>query len=408
MSDVDVMSEVSVAGGDEGVTVAAIFRGDLRMQLESSNNGVRLLSKQVDILMKLIPTVCESMEEYRSLPHSVLGDILKAGWVQEYHVEPLPMVISRYHKWHNGHPELPTLEADHETTMRAALSGEAVDSDLVGCTAASAGAMAGQFGQVPTLAQAMQDPKTSGLLKGLSASQLKAGHADCVSQGLPFDGVVALSASQEKGSIVHAHEIRENRAFEDPRGFEVVKRCCKYDDFTLSKMLARGVKAMGDILQLHHNLIRDFAHNGQIQESVLLSQWLSEVTSGFKGEDEAMIHYLRAYRRLYAGRGLPMMWDERMAVRARNETRALAGPTCSKVDVERMVSAALASQGADMKREIQQLKASRQTGVKKPVGGEETAEARAKRVAKIKCFKCNQKGHMAADCPEASAGADEE
>jgi hypothetical protein len=173
-------------------------------------------------------------------------------------------------------------------------------------------------------------------------------------------------------------------------------------------MLARGVKAMGDILQLHHNLIRDFAHNGQIQESVLLSQWLSEVTSGFKGEDEAMIHYLRAYRRLYAGRGLPMMWDERMAVRARNETRALAGPTCSKVDVERMVSAALASQGADMKREIQQLKASRQTGVKKPVGGEETAEARAKRVAKIKCFKCNQKGHMAADCPEASAGADEE
>ena len=402
------MSEVSVAGGDEGVTEAAIFRGDLKMQLESSNNGVRLLSKQVDILMKLIPTVCESMEEYRSLPHAVLGDILKAGWVQEYHVEPLPMVISRYHKWHNGHPELPTLEADHETTMRAALSGEAVGSDYVGGAAASAGAMAGQFGQVPTLAQAMHDPKTSGLLKGLSASQLKAGHADCVSQGLPFDGVVALSASQEKGSIVHAHEIRENRAFEDPRGFEVVKRCCKYDDFTLSKMLARGVKAMGDILQLHHNLIRDFAHNGQIQESVLLSQWLSEVTSGFKGEDEAMIHYLRAYRRLYAGRGLPMMWDERMAVRARNETRALAGPTCSKVDVERMVSAALASQGADMKREIQQLKASRQTGVKKPVGGEETAEARAKRVAKIKCFKCNQKGHMAADCPEASAGADEE
>ena len=39
MSDVDVMSEVSVAGGDEGVTEAAIFRGDLKMQLESSNNG---------------------------------------------------------------------------------------------------------------------------------------------------------------------------------------------------------------------------------------------------------------------------------------------------------------------------------------------------------------------------------
>ena len=79
------MSEVSVAGGDEGVTEAGLFRGELRTQLESSNNGVRLLSKQVDILMKLIPTVCESMEEYRSLPHLIPG-LINIPVVSQYYV----------------------------------------------------------------------------------------------------------------------------------------------------------------------------------------------------------------------------------------------------------------------------------------------------------------------------------
>ena len=395
-------------GGDQEVTEATLFKQELREHLETPRNGVKLLGKQVEILLKLIPTVCENMVEFKSLPHPVVRDILKSGWQVEYQVEALPVVVSRCQKWQSGVETSTQNQADHDTALRLALGDDAVADDFANACPLAGEAQGGAQGSVPTLLQAMNDPKTSGMLKGLSASQLKAVHSDCVGQGLPVDGVVALSASQEKGSIVHPHEIRENCAFEDPRGFDVVKKCCKYDEFTYSKLLQRGVKALLDILQLHHNLIRDYAHNGDVKQSVLLSQWLSEVSSGFKGDDEAMIHYLRAYRRLYAGRGLPMMWDERMAVRARNETRAAAGPSMSKADVEKMVASSLAAQASQMKSQIDQLKSQSRQQVRVPKQGDESAEAKAKRLAKMKCFKCGNKGHIAADCPEAGAGADEE
>ena len=103
-----------------------------------------------------------------------------------------------------------------------------------------------------------------------------------------------------------------------------------------------------------------------------------------------------------------MMWDERMAVRARNETRAAAGPSMSKADVEKMVASSLAAQASQMKSQIDQLKSQSRQQVRVPKQGDESAEAKVKRLAKMKCFKCGNKGHIAADCPEAGAGADEE
>ena len=54
MSDVDQMSEVSMAGGgDQEVTEATLFKQELREHLETPRNGVKLLGKQVEMQLHL-------------------------------------------------------------------------------------------------------------------------------------------------------------------------------------------------------------------------------------------------------------------------------------------------------------------------------------------------------------------
>ena len=252
-----------------------------------------------------------------------------------------------------------------------------------------------------------EDGGNAGMLSGVGQAMSIVAKSDCVGQSLTLAQIIAFSASLEKGKCVEIHEIVSEVYATDPRGWDVVRRCCKYDESTFSKLLARGVDGFAELLGMLLDLARDLAATKKTQQSVLLSTWINEGQSGFKGDTKSFVAYLRAYRRLYAGRGLPVMWDERMAVRARNETREAAGPSLSKAEVQAIVKESSSQQVAQLKREIETLKARRPTG---GGGGGDSADARAKKLAGQKCFKCHKKGHLAANCPEAEVAeaADEE
>ena len=80
------------------------------------------------------------------------------------------------------------------------------------------------------------------------------------------------------------------------------------------------------------------------QLAVLVSTWWTEIQVGFKSDEKAMLLYMKNYMRTYAGRGIPVVWDERMAARARNESREALGPGLSKSDVKELVRAEMPPQ----------------------------------------------------------------
>lgn len=182
----------------------------------------------------------------------------------------------------------------------------------------------------------------------------------------------------------------------------------KFESRTGSKLLAAG--DLRGYLALINNLIRDYTQQGCPVEATVLSEWMGETMGGFKGDDKAMLFYFDEYKRTYAGRGIPVAFDTRMATHATNETRVAEGKRVTQEDVKAGVRDGVASvvaENAALKAKMARLEA-RLDGVvakgnRPPPGGGggidgEAGAAKAKRLANTVCHTCQQKGHLARDC----------
>ena len=402
---------MSNGGGTDTAVEELILSEQILEYLGGLRNGVRLLNKVVSVVKVPLTDLVETMEEVHALSTADFTSLVAESWLQETGKPMHALVAARIKQWleggaAEGGKQIATRPDNNDSALRGALDAGGgggvgvVNSTFAALNAGSDGAiLMGDIGE--------ETGGNAGMLSGVGQAMSIVAKSDCVGQSLSLGEIIAFSASLEKGKCVEIHEIVSEVYATDPRGWDVVRRCCKYDESTFSKLLARGVDGFAELLGMLLDLARDLAATKKTQQSVLLSTWINEGQSGFKGDTKSFVAYLRAYRRLYAGRGLPVMWDERMAVRARNETREAAGPSLSKAEVQAIVKESSSQQVAQLKREIETLKARRPTG---GGGGGDSADARAKKLAGQKCFKCHKKGHLAANCPEAEVAeaADEE
>ena len=218
--------------------------------------------------------------------------------------------------------------------------------------------------------------------------------AICVQQGLEPAQVVALSASIELGQRVSPNDVRGIGAFKtDPRNLPIVKAVAKYNNNTFTKIVDRSDPR--ELVAHLTDLARDFASAGDATQAMLVSSFLSEAQVCFMNDAKGLFRYIKNFFRVYPGQGLPVVFDDRMATRARNESRD-STPVLSKEDVKNLMRIELAGELADLRRQVGR---GRGGGDPRPTTTPLTGEQAAAKLAKVKCFKCQSKGHFARDCP---------
>ena len=239
---------------------------------------------------------------------------------------------------------------------------------------------------------------------GISARQLEMLVDDAGKQTLSGIEISTLAASIEIGGVMSEDTVLAcGLAYgADPRGLAPVKAVSKFDDGTQSKLLKAG--NLQGFMSLLTDLARDYTGQGMSQQAVLITAWLAEGMAAFKNDDASFLKYSIAYRRVYCGRGLPVVFDDRMATRARNETRVAEGPSMSKSEMKALVQSELAplqTANARLQAKVTALEARKPPkNVRDPPGQVRDPAAAAERAAKAKCFNCGKKGHLARDCRE--------
>ena len=366
--------------------------------LAAKYRGVMLGPSISDTLMRSWEWITNVLD-VEGTSGSDLAQVFAAQWRLENNCEAPDMMKTRIVKWGRlmdslGETEEAGNVAEEEETL-ATRAARFLDHE--------AGQNRGAAVQIPPAqvgerTKAMYARGVNIAYPGMNEKTKSTAVGDCISQNLEAVQISALSGALEIGHVLESHEIAGENYAGDPRAYAVVKAATKYDDGTFSKLLAAG--KLRELSGLVTDLARDYASSGHAQQAVLISSWWTETQVGFKGDDKALLLYLRAYRRSYAGRGFPTAWDERMAVRARNEARTTEGPTLSREDVAKIVrteTSALTQKNAALAEEIKRI------GSRKPVKASQADDDEGKKVSRLKnakCYKCGRKGHMARDCTE--------
>jgi hypothetical protein len=158
-----------------------------------------------------------------------------------------------------------------------------------------------------------------------------------------------------------------------------------------------GVQSLDDILKaknkrelsLHYTrLAKEYNDRQLIEEATLVSQFWSETSSAFEGDDPGLFVYLAEWNRTYGGRGIPKLLDTDIILR----TRKHEGGGASSSEVKEMKEALRAANGklnASEEKSTAILK--RLTRLEAAKGGGEKDERT--------CFICGG-DHLARNCPE--------
>ena len=355
-------------------------------KVSGEKHGVVLLSKTRDALMTLATTARMGVEDVASLSiNDLRGYLDDLNAASEGTVSMLEM--RRFESWANG-------VAAAAGTTRTALQN-AMDIDEQG-----GGGLAGATAPGPVTtswlkARITARATTEYVYMQTDAAALDACVSICLLQGLEPAQVVALSASLELGQRVSANDVVGIGAFKsDSRNLPIVKAVAKYNSNTLTKILERG--DVRELVAHLTDLARDFASAGDSTQAVLVSSFLSEAQVCFMNDSKGLFRYVKNYFRVYPGQGLPVVFDDRMATRARNESRDTT-PVLSKEDVKNLMRIELAGEMAELRRAA--VGRGRGGGDPRPTTTPLSGDALAAKLAKVKCFKCQKKGHYARDCP---------
>ena len=387
--------------GDDGVGEDTEHGRGLSAMLQRVSQeiyGVTLLGKTRGQLCEMAARSDMSVEDVASLE---VGDLrayligLRADQAGSYaaHEE------RRFERWATG-----LVEGNEGSATRTALQGalgaegDGVQMVSVGAPGATA---AEQFKARVTRLAVVAFPDMAE-----DATALEACVATCVGNGLEPLQVVGLSASLELGQVVRvsANDVMGGSFKSDSRNLAVVKAVAKYNQNTMTKTVER--KDVRELVAHLTDLARDFAAQGDAIQAVLVSSFLSEGQVAFMSDAKGFFLYVKAYFRVYPGQGIPVVFDDRMATRARNESRE-ATPSLSKAEITQLLRIEMAGQMAEMGRQAGRGRGLGRGG-DRAGAGPLTGDALAAKLAKTKCFKCQKKGHFARDCPEEADGGVEE
>ena len=377
-SDVSIF-ESSNMSAEDGAGVMVMRGAVVRAVLDETRNGTNL-----------VPMLKDATETY--LTPMVSGDnaeVIKAGlpsgtaaWIdtfEEAWAAVVEKIMPKYVKV-NGDVWAGVILVDIPPVQAQAPETQAPVAGLD-----AAGLAAGNQANVLPVGD-------NEILFGMNVSPMDRGKAlaDCRAQNIIGNRIIGLSVGVVSGRVHPLGDTAEARYGADPRLCPLIRSQRKAGVQTLDDVLATKSKRE---LSSHFSLLaKDYNSRQMIEEATLVSQFWSEATSAYEGDDEGLMYYIKEYMRVYCGRGIPKLLDTDIIVR----TRKTGGGGASSTEVEKIrrsvesLSAKLVAseaRAADLGKRLTRAE-SKTSGIN-PGGGLGAKE----------CYICGGP-HLARNCPE--------
>ena len=183
---------------------------------------------------------------------------------------------------------------------------------------AALGVVAGTGGvRAPTTARSSEDERIAEMMHGLVVSDHDVPKAieDIKAQRISGVRIMALSLALVSGRVHPNGESSDLRFGSDLRLCPSVRQQRKAGVSTFEDVLKTKSRRE---LSLHYTrLAKEYNDRQLIEEATLISQFWSETTSAFEGDDAGLFSYLSEWHRRYNGRGIPKLLDTDLILRTR-------------------------------------------------------------------------------------------
>jgi len=233
-----------------------------------------------------------------------------------------------------------------------------------------------------------EDERIAELMHGLVVSDHDVPKAieDIKAQRISGVRIMALSLALVSGRVHPNGESSDLRFGSDLRLCPSVRQQRKAGVSTFEDVLKTKNRRE---LSLHYTrLAKEYNDRQLIEEATLISQFWSETTSAFEGDDAGLFSYLAEWHRRYNGRGIPKLLDTDLILRTRKS-----------------------ESGGASSSELKELKDALKTANGKLNSAEQKNDAILKRVTRLEstkgggpssdraCFICGG-DHLAKVCPQ--------
>ena len=207
---------------------------------------------------------------------------------------------------------------------------------------AALGVVAGTGGvRAPTTARSSEDERIAEMMHGLVVSDHDVPKAieDIKAQRISGVRIMALSLALVSGRVHPNGESSDLRFGSDLRLCPSVRQQRKAGVSTFEDVLKTKSRRE---LSLHYTrLAKEYNDRQLIEEATLISQFWSETTSAFEGDDAGLFSYLSEWHRRYNGRGIPKLLDTDLILR----TRKAEGGGVSSSEVKELKDALKTANG---------------------------------------------------------------